>query len=99
MKLSKLDLMIYIYSGKLTNIAYYMATLIIIIPICIVLVTDTTVDSSFSKILIGISGLFIIIGKFLVVINKKKEKKNISIDMGILTGIILALINYILISN
>ena len=99
MKLSKLDLMIYIYSGKLTNIAYYMATLIIIIPICTVLVTDTPVNSFFSKILIGISGLFIIIGKLLVVINKKKENKNISIDMGILTGIILALINYILISN
>ncbi len=99
MKLSKLDLMIYIYSGKLTNIAYYMATLIIIIPICIVLVTNTSVNPSFSKILIGISGLFIIIGKLLVVINKKKENKNISIDMGILTGIILALINYILISN
>ena len=99
MKSNKLNLKVYIYTGKLTTILYYMAVLIIIIPTSIVLVTDTTFNSSFSNIVIGIAGLLFIIGKFLVIINKKKENKNISIDCGILIGITLALIGHIINSN
>ena len=60
-KLNKLNLLIYIYTGKLTTILYYLAVLIIIIPVSIVLVTDTTFSSSFSKIILGTAGAFIII--------------------------------------
>ncbi|MDV4152717.1 hypothetical protein R0131_17960 [Clostridium sp. AL.422] len=95
MKDKKLNLLIYSYTGKLTTILYYIAVLIIIIPVSIVLVRDITVSSTFSKIIIGTAGAFIIIGKLLVIINKKKEEKNISVDIGILTGIIIALIGYL----
>lgn len=95
MKDKKLNLLIYIYTGKLTTILYYLAVLIIIIPVSIVLIRDTPFNESFSKILIGISGSFIIIGKLFVIINKKKENKNISIDSGILTGIIISLMAYL----
>ena len=99
MKFNKLNLKIYIYTGKATTILYYLAVLIIIIPLSIVLVTDTAFNSSFSKIIIGLAGFLFIIGKLLVIINKKKENKNISGDVGILTGITLALISYIINSN
>ncbi|MDU5108036.1 hypothetical protein [Clostridium sp.] len=95
MKDNKLNLLIFIYSGQLTKIAYYIAVLIILIPISIVLIRDTPFNESFSKIVIGISGSFIIIGKLFVIINKKKENKNISIDSGILTGIIISLMVYL----
>ena len=96
MKDKKLNLLIYIYTGKLTTILYYLAVLIIIIPVIIVFVTDTPFNSYFSKIVIGTAGIFIIIGKLFVIINKKKENKSISGDIGILTGITLALIERIL---
>lgn len=95
MKDKKLNLLIYIYTGKLTTILYYLAVLIIIIPVSIVLVTDTPFNSYFSKIVIGTAGTFIIIGKIFVIINKKKEDKSISGDIGILTGIIISLMAYL----
>lgn len=94
-----MNLKIYIYTGKVTTILYYLAVLIIIIPLSIVFVTNTAFDSFFSKIIMGLAGFLFIIGKLLVIINKKKENKNISGDAGILIGITLALISYIINSN
>ncbi len=93
---AKLNLLIHIYSGKLTKIAYYIAALTILIPITIVLIRDIPFNESFSKVVIGIAGSFIIIGKLFVIINKKKENRNISVDVGILIGIILVVIDNIL---
>ena len=96
MESNKLNLSIFIYSGQLTKIAYYIAVFTILIPISIVLIRDIPFNESFSKIVIGISGSFIIIGKLLVIINKKKENKDISVDVGIFIGIALALIGHII---
>lgn len=95
-KINKLDLIIYIKTGKLSRVLYLIASLIILIPISIVLITDVPFSSAFTNISIGISYIFVIIGKTLTILNKKKGDKDLPVDIGILIGILTAFIQFIL---
>ena len=96
LKLRKMDLLIYMYSGRLTIISYCIAILIVIIPIFIVLFIDIPLSSFLSKIIMSSAFFFFILGKLLVVINNKKENKSISGDVGIITGVAITYLSYII---
>lgn len=95
-KINKLDLIIYTKSGKLSRVLYLIASLIILIPISIVLITDVPFSSTFTNISIGVSYIFVIIGKILTILNKKKGDKDLPVDVAILIGILTAFIQFIL---
>lgn len=92
MKFNKLDLILYIKNGNLNWILYLIASLVILIPIAIVLITDNPFSLSFSKISIGIAFVFVILGKFFALLKKEKVDKSIPIDIGIIIGILIAFI-------
>ncbi|MCY6354832.1 hypothetical protein [Clostridium sp. ZS2-4] len=96
MKFNKLDFILYIKTGNLNWILYLMASLIILIPIYIVLITDVHFSASFSKISIGIALIFVIIGKLITLIKKKKGDKSIPGDIGIIIGILIVFISHVL---
>lgn len=96
MKFNKLDFILYIKTGNLNWILYLMASLIILIPISIVFITDVHFSSSFSKISIGIALIFVITGKLLTLIKKEKGDKSIPGDIGIIIGLLIAFISNIL---
>lgn len=95
-KINKLDLILYIKTGNISRLLYLVALLIILIPITIVFVTDVPFSSTFSKISVNAAFVFVIVGKILTLIKKKKTDKNISVDVGILIGILIAFINHVL---
>ncbi|AJA46997.1 hypothetical protein CPAST_c08970 [Clostridium pasteurianum DSM 525 = ATCC 6013] len=90
--MNKLDLILYIKTGNISSLLYLMALLIILIPITIVFVTDVPFSSTFSKISINTAFAFVMAGKILTLIKKKKTDKNIFVDIGILIGIFMAFI-------
>lgn len=96
LKLRKMDLLIYMYSGRLTIISYCIAILIVIIPIFTVLFIDISLSSFLSKIIMSSAFFFFILGKFLVITNNKKENKSISGDVGIITGVAITYLSYII---
>lgn len=96
MKINKLDLIIYIKSGKLTRALYLTAALMVLVPIFIVLITDVHFSSGSSNISTVAAYIFVIIGKILTILNKKKGDKERPVDIGILTGILIAFIQFIL---
>lgn len=77
-------------------ILYLIASLIVLTPIAIVLVTDIPFSLAFSKISIGIAFVFVIAGKLLTLLKKKKGDKSIPVDMGIFIGILIAFIYHVL---
>lgn len=94
MKFNKLDIILLIKT-KLTNILYIMAALLILIPICIVLITNITFGGVFSSILISISFILILIGKLILILNKDKTDKTRSIDIATFLGILTAFLLHI----
>lgn len=96
MKFNKLDLILYIKNGDLNWILYLIASLVILIPIAIVFITDNPFSSSFSKISIGIAFIFVILGKLFALLKKEKGDKSIPIDIGIIIGILIAFISHVL---
>lgn len=96
MKINKLDFMLYVKNGKLSVILYLIASLIVLIPIFIVLITDIHFSSNFSKISIGVAFVFVLIGKLLSLIRKKKGDKSIPADVGLIIGIGAAFIIHVL---
>lgn len=96
MNVHKLDFKSYIKTGKFSKLLYLIALLLYLIPIFIVLIMDYTFSSSSNKIIDSIAWGFIIIGKTLTLLNKEKGDKTISIDIGILIGLIIAFIDQIL---
>ncbi|GAA0783084.1 hypothetical protein [Hathewaya limosa] len=96
MKFNKLDFILYIKNDNLNRILYVIASLIILIPISIVLITDVPFSSFFSKIAIGIVLFFVIIGQILTLLKKKHGDKSIAVDIGIIIGILIVLISHIL---
>ncbi len=95
MKTNKLSLKLYIYTGALTRILYILASLIILIPICVVLIANITLSSLFSSISISTAFILILMGKVLSILKSKFENKNISIDISVLIGILTAFILFI----
>nr|WP_246879848.1 histidine kinase [Bacillus suaedae] len=72
---------------------YLSAALLIFIPISIVLMSDTiTFSSTFSKIVISTGIILVIFGKVLSLLEKRKENKSFSTDIGIITGLLIALV-------
>lgn len=96
MKTNKLDLILYIKSGNLSWGLYLIASLIILIPVSIVLVTDVPFSSAFSKTSISVAIIFVMIGKTLTILNKKKGDKSIPVDIGILIGMLITLVSHVL---
>ena len=95
-KVKKSSFLGYIYNGRLTTVLYYIAALTFIIPTIILSVTNTPVNPYLSRSITGAAGLFFILGRILVIINKKKEKMNISVDVGIIVGITIGIISSII---
>ncbi|GKX66747.1 hypothetical protein [Inconstantimicrobium mannanitabidum] len=96
MKINKLDFMLYVKTGKLSLILYLIASLIILIPISIALIADIHFSSNFSRASIGVAFVFVLVGKLLSLIKKKKGDKSIPADVGLIIGITIAFIAYIL---
>lgn len=94
--MKKLDLILYIKSGKLNFILYLMALLIVLIPICIVFVTNVPFSATFSKISISTSLFLVITGKVLTLLKRDKGDKNIPTDIGIIIGLLIVFISNIL---
>lgn len=82
--------------NKLIKILYLLASLVIIIPISIVIITDTAFSSSVSKMSITIAFIFLILGNILSILKKKKEDKDIKMDIGLTIGFLIALISHLL---
>lgn len=85
-----------LYSGNLSRKLYICALLIISIPTCIALITDISFGLLFDKISIGVAYILVIIGKLTSILKNKNESKSISGDVGILIGIFIAFVIYIL---
>ncbi|MHC1685779.1 MAG: hypothetical protein AB6733_23095 [Clostridiaceae bacterium] len=82
--------------NKLIQILYLLSALVILIPISIVIITDTPFSSSLSKMSITIAFVFLIIPNVLTIIKKKKEDKDIKMDIGLTIGILIAFISHLL---
>lgn len=95
MKTNKLSLKLYIYTGALTRVLNIISSLIILIPICIVLITNIPFSSSYTKLSLSIAFILILLGKTFSIIKSKFENKNITIDVSILIGLLAAFISYI----
>ena len=95
MKTNKLSLKIYIYTGALTRVLYIISSLIILIPIYFVLITNIPFSSFFTKLSLSIAYILILLGKTFSTIKNKFENKNISIDIGALIGLLIAFICFI----
>lgn len=95
MKTNKLSLKLYIYTGALTRVLYIISSLIILIPICIVLITNVPFTSLFSKLSLIVAYILILLGKTFSIIKNKFENKNISVDVSILIGLLTAFICFI----
>ncbi|WP_234123513.1 hypothetical protein [Clostridium hydrogenum] len=96
MNFNKLDLLLYLKTGNLNLILYVIALLIVLIPISIILVTDVPFSSSFSKTSISTALGFVISGKLLALLKKNKGDKSISLDIGIILGILIVFISNLL---
>lgn len=96
MKFNKTDFILYVYTGKLSRLLYILTSLIILIPICINLILNISFGSSFIKVSITIAYILILIGKTLIILKNKHENENISGDIGILTGILISFISFLL---
>lgn len=84
-------------NNKLTSILYIIATLTFLIPILIVFVTGNGFNSFHSKIHIGISLTFVIVGRILTVLKKTTEDKRVQWGgMGIIAGMFIALVELFL---
>lgn len=96
MKFNKLDLTLFIKHGNLNLILYLIASLIVLIPATIVLITNVPFSSAFSKTSIGIALLLIIIGKVLALLKKDKGDKSIPVDIGIIIGFLIVFLTHVL---
>jgi cation transport ATPase len=96
MKINKLDFILYIKNTNLNWILYLIASLIVLIPIFIVLITDVPFSSSFSQISTSMAFVFVIAGKLITAFKKKLKDENISVDISIIIGILIAFISKVI---
>ncbi|MFD2043423.1 histidine kinase [Ornithinibacillus salinisoli] len=82
--------------SKLNFILYVIVALLVLVPIFIMLVSDVTFSESLRDTVVGSALALIIVGKVLTIIEKKKEKKRIAGDIGIVIGIFIVLLFRIL---
>lgn len=85
-----------ITTNKLSFILYVVAALLILIPISIVLVTEITFSSYFSKVTISTALACIIVGRILTLIKKDRKDKTLPIDIGIVMGLLIVLVSRLL---
>ncbi|WP_226683188.1 histidine kinase [Sutcliffiella horikoshii] len=78
--------------AKVKWLMYTAAGLLIAIPTMYVIISDISFSSVTSNILISIAILLVILGKFISVVDKKKEKKRYAVDMGAIIGLSIVLI-------
>jgi uncharacterized membrane protein len=78
--------------NKLKLILYVSAVLIIATPTLIVFISDTTFSSTTSNTVITISIVFIVLGKIINIIEKKKENNRIAIDIGVIVGLAIVIL-------
>ncbi|MBK1812174.1 hypothetical protein JHL18_16245 [Clostridium sp. YIM B02505] len=95
MKFNKLDLILFIKNKNLSGTLYLIALAIILIPASIVMITNNPFSSTFSKISIGIAIFLVIIGKVLSMLKKDKGDKSISIDIGIIIGMLIVFFTHV----
>jgi hypothetical protein len=95
-KINKLDFILYIKTGHLNLILYLIASLIILIPMAIVFVTNVPFSASFSKIFTSVSFVLVIMGKFFTLLKKDKGDKSKHVDIGIIVGFLIAFIFHVL---
>jgi hypothetical protein len=77
---------------NIRNTLYIAAFLLIIIPICIVIITDVGFSHTFSKITISSALILILIGKILNVLNKDKKDKSLLMDITSIFVLLITLI-------
>ncbi|GAA0730444.1 hypothetical protein GCM10008905_31760 [Clostridium malenominatum] len=80
----------------MSSILYIIAALLVFIPTSIVLVTEFTFSSFFSKIFLSAALTLIIVGKILTIIKKSKNDKSIPKDVGIIIGLLIVLVSKLL---
>ena len=69
----------------------------IFIPAAIVFVTGNALNSFQSKMFIGIAFIFVIVGRILTVVKKTRDNKCVQwVDIGIISGIFIALVELVL---
>ena len=77
---------------KVSSLLYVVAAFFVMIPICIVLVTDKPFTSFQSEMFTLGALLSIIIGKLVTVIDKRRNNEKLAKDIGILLGLVIVLI-------
>lgn len=95
LKSNNYKLKLYYNLSIISKISYILCAIVLLVPIFIVLITDVPFDDLFTRISISSAYLLFLIGKTSNVIKKKLEKENISIDIGVLLGILLGFITYV----
>lgn len=95
MKSNNYKLKLYYNLSIISKISYILCAIVLLVPIFIVLITDVPFGELFTRISISSANLLFLIGKTSSIIKKKLEKENISIDIGVLFGILLAFITYV----
>lgn len=78
--------------GKLKWILYLAAILLIAIPTLIVLISDATFSSTFSHTIISVAIIFVILGKMITVLEKRKKHQSVAPDIGIIIGLFIVFI-------
>ncbi|WP_047985764.1 hypothetical protein [Ornithinibacillus californiensis] len=78
--------------NKLKLILYVSAVLLIAIPTLIVFISDASFSSTTSNTIITISIVFIVLGKVINIVEKKKENNRIAIDIGVIVGLAIVIL-------
>ena len=96
MKKINTDIKISMLNGKLQHILYVIAFLIIVIPMFIAVTANVVFSSLFSKVTLDIALFIIMLAQGISALNKKRAGLAISTNIGIIIGILIALISHTL---